>query len=1742
MREHIWKAPHHGSPCTLPRSVLYRSPSSSSSRSISTTSISTSSSSSGVFTTQEGGGGDENVHEEISTGAPDVTYRKEPVTFYRKDITRMSALRRMVEKDVGDAQAWVAMWCTALQDGWIGWHPPSTRASCEEDHAGWEAWLDHPTPSTSTSAGCGIQASCAFFPVSVLIGPPRWHPGRRSTRVVSTRMGTRRCPLLRKKNIPHTSPLHQREGEGSRSGDSMVAFTTSEERRNVFSSTLTPPFRTSPRSLVTPLVEGSTMGYRKEEAPGIPHSTSPPVSLFSREESTSSEDLSTLFFKTTSAEVAHEWRKHKKNKKKEEGNTKNEEEDYFSVTVRLTRPASWLWFSTACGATEGHVGDVERVTRTAVSPIMNTAKNGLPPDGPSLSLFVPTTTTTNSRSSSHHMKEKEAMPSTGPRVDTNLPPRSAGKMPLHPSDTFPTNRGGGGDRTCSFSQGLCRALTREFPDRFVTCYVEARFSFSYVEGRCGMRCTWYPAAPASSSTFSNSTPTPLSGVSFDGGGGGVARCKKEAMHRKNISRRGHRLAEEDEDCSGSVERHTSSYSVSLSSPHHSLDLDVHAPRTSRFLHQGRCSSEGEEDVHYAPEETQHHKRKKSHQTSRKTSKRRERRGRCSTEEEKEDDTSREKPRLHERRRHEQTWKPHPRASHFRRTHCGTEEEAMRSVGADGAYPFPTGRLGGKKGAVLEGVEDTTISVKNWPFPSLVDPSRTSEEDGDVDGVLPLSSSSSSHARIPHEKGRRDATGHDGTCSPFFMTTTSIPEVSFQTVQRLFRTLPTPSPPAAVNVSLLLRGRRHGAHVTDEEKEEEEEDPRRAKRRNPTREAAHDHEYSKRDTGKNGEEEEKKKKGTGERSRRFPPGKTSHSSSSFLSPTTSTFSGSSCSSLLHASPYSALEGSGAAETSSFVKDLAHLVQALVRLELDVQDLTGSPAMVHPPFPPLFSPPRTPALSFETKTMDASTTTTATASHWNHPVPLLSARPFGGVFLPHGGLLLWGSYKPSPKPHNMDEDPHPKEKEVLPGSGVNDNEKESLTWCTPTAGRPPPPSSSSVVRWSSGRESWYFLTTDSFHPLQRGEKKGEGMTTTRLQWLPSLLWPSLVLTSGRMTEEKKEVTKMESLPCSSSLLPQRDHDGEESQKERRAENTNRTEVPRGPKEEEEEAAEEEETPPVLQYSLAYYPWCLSMLCQHTACPVVPFSPMIPLISWKPPPQEKKKRSIRLHRTPTKMEETVRRVAASVAAAVATGVSWLFHVRLYRGGRISEALRYTATHLCRALHLVEETHMVLALSTLAESIVPPSASTTMMATTGLASLDAMTMTGIEWVLWPALEEVLHTLLARRLPFLAGVLLINVALPLILQEPVEGAGGTSALSRSSIPSEHRRGEQGRREEEREGGRGVSSFSSSSSSSRGSFALPRFTRWCNAYQAVSFVERVLWGLAWWLRRSCAIAAGMGGRGRGRTDLTAGREKKKNEKEVKKKCISYSTPNEEAEEKEPSRTGRKKGGRNPLVAMMSASLGRIIAMEGEARVVRQALESMHLPSSCVCSRLPPRGNAFFSSWCGTPVQEGRGILGDDVVPGHIDMVQGVVGMGHLRDARPHGSRGIRVEEERSGRDVLVKKTVCHRWLGRPSPCWPPLQKCAICGTSMGEVPLAYTLEKEEEQEEEEGDKMDRSRTIKEHTMQSAEEARTSRTRRVTVPQKGSLGLQCMYCGHGGHVDHIMKWWQRSDAFQCPQGCGCRCRY
>ncbi|RNF23309.1 uncharacterized protein Tco025E_02836 [Trypanosoma conorhini] len=47
---------------------------------------------------------------------------------------------------------------------------------------------------------------------------------------------------------------------------------------------------------------------------------------------------------------------------------------------------------------------------------------------------------------------------------------------------------------------------------------------------------------------------------------------------------------------------------------------------------------------------------------------------------------------------------------------------------------------------------------------------------------------------------------------------------------------------------------------------------------------------------------------------------------------------------------------------------------------------------------------------------------------------------------------------------------------------------------------------------------------------------------------------------------------------------------------------------------------------------------------------------------------------------------------------------------------------------------------------------------------------------------------------------------------------------------------------------------------------------------------------------------------------------------------------------------------------------------------------------------------------------------------------------------------------------------------------------------------------------------------------------------LPAKNEGCIVVQCAYCGHGGHVAHIIAWWEDKNVSCCPMGCDCRCVY
>lgn len=43
---------------------------------------------------------------------------------------------------------------------------------------------------------------------------------------------------------------------------------------------------------------------------------------------------------------------------------------------------------------------------------------------------------------------------------------------------------------------------------------------------------------------------------------------------------------------------------------------------------------------------------------------------------------------------------------------------------------------------------------------------------------------------------------------------------------------------------------------------------------------------------------------------------------------------------------------------------------------------------------------------------------------------------------------------------------------------------------------------------------------------------------------------------------------------------------------------------------------------------------------------------------------------------------------------------------------------------------------------------------------------------------------------------------------------------------------------------------------------------------------------------------------------------------------------------------------------------------------------------------------------------------------------------------------------------------------------------------------------------------------------------------LCLQKVSGLCVCCKACGHGGHLDHLLEWFDRDE--RCPTGCGCRC--
>eukprot|EP00796_Vickermania_ingenoplastis_P009286 gene9286-6528_t len=172
-------------------------------------------------------------------------------------------------------------------------------------------------------------------------------------------------------------------------------------------------------------------------------------------------------------------------------------------------------------------------------------------------------------------------------------------------------------------------------------------------------------------------------------------------------------------------------------------------------------------------------------------------------------------------------------------------------------------------------------------------------------------------------------------------------------------------------------------------------------------------------------------------------------------------------------------------------------------------------------------------------------------------------------------------------------------------------------------------------------------------------------------------------------------------------------------------------------------------------------------------------------------------------------------AVAAAV-----WRDCLVLYSGGSAASALLRTAAHCCHRYRLGRVGEMLRSLaglvaggSTLKGAGVPASCTSRLYAA---------------HLLGPLLEEIVHRLQARRLPFLAGVALCNALLPVILSE--SEATNVPVLAAAAGASQD----------------GVAGLGlelgpppAPAAAVLAPVTLPPLTNWAHAYLAVAYVERV---------------------------------------------------------------------------------------------------------------------------------------------------------------------------------------------------------------------------------------------------------------------------------------------------------------
>lgn len=861
----------------------------------------------------------------------------------------------------------------------------------------------------------------------------------------------------------------------------------------------------------------------------------------------------------------------------------------------------------------------------------------------------------------------------------------------------------------------------------------------------------------------------------------------------------------------------------------------------------------------------------------------------------------------------------------------------------------------------------------------------------------------------------------------------------------------------------------------------------------------------------------------------------------------------------------------------------------RLRLSVRSPTkASSFSPSPPSPPLPSPSPPRVLSAASLPVSSSCEDSS--------LSIVSTRPFGAVFLPHGGFLRWGQKKVRPRTEqaqdHRDEDHHhhhyhyhndegKREHEVQGGvhhswhgshhhhnrtkeerdalhqkdpahhhlcvkeedvavaedDSFRDHKKSnkpknfhtnpsikrqssssssSSQRCSPFS---PPPSC--VVDGASRKTaagtahrfttpvttycSVYFFTTDIFYSRQAP------LATP----LPSLLWPPVTLLSRRGNGEKGEDVEVAGRPrgresswgsasASRSCLM-----GENNSFEAMGKKEIHT-----------------------SYRCVRRYFSLFLLALNSSPPRIPPTAPTTTISTScsaSTDRTRLSRQSRRRQARGRMRSSPIPIstltASAAAAAAAASISWLYHVRLFLGGNITQALRYTATHYCRAFHLWEEEEMVLGIATLADSIALSTASMTKPVPLQTSSSRSSSVevgkpfssTEMELILWPALEEMILALQAKGLPFLAGIVLCNVLLPFILREPVGDGSSSCAEDKHLLYSmqqehynnsnnNHNKKKNGkkkkkRKEDEeivqkREGGRGtLSSFSSCGgggccccschhhhyqchppSPSPFSSSLPPFTHWGACLRAVSFVEHVWQILGRWIHLAVSVGGG---------------------------------------------AARMDPGRSALSSMMAAALERAMTMEGEARLVRRTLEGE--AAALLLGPPPPPSSSHCCGSSRSASEDGDGRDGG----GCIDEDDG--------DILPH--RSITATTSPPPPPPPFSSSFPASFCAGPpfsfppSPL-PPLTHCAICRKNILPNPLERVRDKR------------MGGWFREVEEMGAPPSPTSPipTTFLTCLRKGSLGLQCVWCGHGGHVDHIMKWWKETRIPQCPEGCGCRCQY